>query len=95
MVSTISYSIVDAKVFDNQTSKISIFSFIIRSYGMSPENHRNVIFVVSFFSNELTSRKPLILSIKYRIAVVDKDIFSLENKLILYVYSSEIAKRVT
>ena len=60
---------------------MSLF-FINRSYGMNPENHRNVISVASFYSNRLNSRKPPISSIKYCFAVVDMEICSLENKLI-------------
>ena len=54
---------------------------------MSPENHRNVISAASFFSNGLTSQKPLISSIRYCIGIVDKEIWSLENNTVVHPMS--------
>ena len=54
---------------------------------MSPENHHNVISAAPFFSNGLTSQKPLISSIRYCIVIVDKEIWSLENNTVVHPMS--------
>ena len=57
---------------------LSLFtSIIIRSYGMNPENHRNVISAASFFLG-LTSPQQ-ISSIRNVIVVMNAKISSLEN----------------